>query len=116
MFDRSTLPTATKSLLQQEINLENVPKVPPFTAYLSNISFEADEEKIRAFFKDLKVENVRLVSENGRFKGYGYVDFGDRESLIAGLGKNEQLLNNRQLKVSLESKCTHSATAGQPAS
>lgn len=102
VFDRSTLPTATKSLLQQDINLELVPKVAPFTAYLSNISFEADDDKIRAFFKDLKVETVRLPTENGRFKGYGYVDFSDRESLIAALGKNEQMLNNRQLKISLE--------------
>ena len=104
MFDRSALPTATKSQLQRDINLESVPNKPPFTAYLSNISFEADEDMIRNFFKDLKVETVRLPNDHGRPKGYGYVDFVDRESLIAALGKNEQPLNNRQLKVSLESK------------
>lgn len=55
MFDRSKLPTAPKSVRQSEIDMELIPKRPPFKAYLSNISFEADEDKIKNFFRDLKV-------------------------------------------------------------
>jgi hypothetical protein len=55
MFDRSQLPTAPKANLQPDIDLAALPTKPPFTAYVSNISFEADEDKLRAFFKDAKV-------------------------------------------------------------
>lgn len=102
VFDRSKLPTAPKSVRQSEIDLEMVPKRPPFRAYLSNISFEADEEKIRLFFKELKVATVHLsIDQGGRSKGSGYIDFEDRDSLIAALNKNETTFNNRPLRINL---------------
>ena len=100
---RSQLPTAPKATLEPDFNIELLPKRPPFTAHLSNVSFEADEEKIRAFFKDLKIVNVRLpVDERNRTRGYGYVEFVDRESLIAALTKKDTVFNNRPIKISLD--------------
>lgn len=58
IFDRSQLPTAPKAALVPDFNIESIPKKPPYTAHLSNVSFEADEEKIKAFFKDLKVSKL----------------------------------------------------------
>lgn len=55
VFDRSKLPTAPKAALMPDVDLQAVPKNPPFTAYVSNISFEADEDRLRAFFRDSKV-------------------------------------------------------------
>jgi hypothetical protein len=52
------LPTAPKAALVPDFNIESIPKTPPFIAHLSNVSFEADEEKIKAFFKDLKVSEL----------------------------------------------------------
>lgn len=105
VFDRSKLPTAAKAALQPDFDLEQVPKQPPFTAFISNVSFEADEAKIRAFFRESSILTVRLpVDERGRFKGQGFIDFADRESLITALQKNEQAFFNRPMKVALESK------------
>ena len=102
MFDRSKLPTAPKSVLKSDIDLELVPKTKPFRAFLGNISFEADEEKLKSFFKDLKVINVQLnTDQGGRSKGSGFIDFDDRDSLIAALNKNEAVFNNRPLRISL---------------
>lgn len=102
VFDRSKLPTAPKSVRQSEIDLELVPKRPPYKCFLGNISFEADEEKIKNFFRDLKVVNVHLtVDQGGRSKGTGTVEFEDRESLISALNRNENMLNNRALRISL---------------
>jgi len=102
VFDRSKLPTAPKSVRQSEIDMELIPKRPPFKAYLSNISFEADEDKIKNFFRDFKVMGVHLtVDQGGRSKGSGAIEFEDRDSLIAALGKNEAVFNNRPLRVSL---------------
>lgn len=101
---RSQLPTAPKAALAPDINLDLVPKNPPFTAHLSNVSYEADDSKIRAFFLDSKILNVRLPQdERGRFRGFGQVDFEDRESLINALAKNETKFFNRPIKVQLES-------------
>ncbi len=87
---------------QSELDLELVPKKGPFKAFLGNISFEADEEKVKNFFRDLKVVSVTLtIDQAGRSKGTGTVEFEDRESLIAALNKNESMLNNRQLRISL---------------
>lgn len=102
---RSQLPSGTKSSYGSGIDLEQVPKQAPFTAYISNVSFEADDEKIRDFFRNSKVKDVRLIVIEGRFKGYGYVEFEDRDSLIEALNKNDTPFNNRPMKVSLsESK------------
>jgi translation initiation factor 4B len=103
VFDRSKLPTAAKATLGPDFDLEQVPKTKPFTAHISNVSFEADEEKLKVFFKDLKVLSVRLVSdERGRSRGYGYVEFEDRESLIGALTKVDTTFNNRAIKISLD--------------
>lgn len=102
VFDRSKLPTAPKSVLKSDIDLELVPKVKPFRAFLGNISFEADEEKLKSFFKDLKVLTAHLTTDQGgRSKGSGYIDFDDRDSLIAALNKNENVFLNRPLRISL---------------
>lgn len=101
---RAQLPTAPKAALAPDFNLDQVPKQPPFTAHLSNVSFEADESKIRAFFLDSKILNVRLpTDERGRFRGFGQVDFENRESLINALAKHETKFFNRPIKVQLES-------------
>lgn len=103
VFDRSQLPTAPKAVLAAELNMDLVPKNPPYTAFISNVSFEADEDKIRALFKDFKLENVRLpTNERGACKGFGYVQFSDRDSLITALGRTDLALNNRPIKISLD--------------
>lgn len=96
----SGIPTTLKAANESGTNIELIPKQPPYTAHLSNVSYEADEESIRAFFKDLKVLAVRLpVDERNRKKGFGDVDFEDRESLIAALTKKDTFFNNRHIKI-----------------
>ena len=103
-FDRSQLPTATKAALEPDFDLAQVPSKPPFTAHLSNISFEADDAKVRGFFNGCNILNLRLpIDERGTFKGHGYIDFTDRESLISALKKNATPFFNRPLRVQLES-------------
>ena len=45
--------------------------------------------------------NVRLPEENGRFKGFGYVQFEDRQSLIKALQMNEETLQKRNIKIDI---------------
>ncbi len=52
---------------------------------------------------NIKVLNVRLpVDERNRSKGFGYVEFADRESLIAALTKRDTTFNNRPIKITVD--------------
>ena len=35
------------------------------------------------------------------FLGFGYADFGDRQSLVDALGMNDQFLKNRKIKIDI---------------
>ena len=102
-MQKVVLPTAPRASLGPNIDEDRIPRDPPFTAYIANLSYDIDLEDIYKFFDRLKVTNIRLQrednSETGRLKGYGYADFADRNSLIEALTMNDQLLKNRKIKI-----------------
>lgn len=53
VVDMSNLPTAPRSAV--DIDYTNVPENPPFVAYVSNLSFEIDDEQLGRIFADLNV-------------------------------------------------------------
>merc|ERR1711981_833270 len=103
--EKIVLPSAPRASLGPNISDDRIPKEPPFTAYLANLSYDINPEDVYDFFGKLKINNVRLLrdgdQETGRLKGYGYADFGDRESLIEALSMNDQLLKNRKLRIDI---------------
>ncbi|KAL4229145.1 Eukaryotic translation initiation factor 4B [Mactra antiquata] len=99
-IDRAKLPTAPKAARGPE-DLAKVPTNPPFTAFIGNLPYEASEEKIREFFKNLPVDNVRLPEENGRFRGFGYVEFDTREALIEALLLKDETFGGRKIRIDL---------------
>ncbi len=105
--EQIVLPTAPRAALGPDISDDRIPRDPPFTAYIANLSYDIDEEEIMHFFSKLKIKGVRLPrdgdADTGRLKGFGYADFEDRESLVEALSMNEHLLKNRKLRVDLAS-------------
>merc|ERR1711981_1108209 len=103
--EKIVLPSAPRASLGPNISDDRIPKEPPFTAYLANLSYDINPEDVYDFFGKLKINNVRLLrdgdQETGRLKGYGYADFGDRESLIEALSMDDQLLKNRKLRIDI---------------
>ena len=101
--EKIILPSAPRSSLGPNISDDRIPREPPFTVFLANLSYDIVDDDVFNFFGDLKVNNVRLQREGdgGRLKGYGYVDFADRESLIEALTMNDRLLKNRKLRVDI---------------
>lgn len=65
-----------------------LPSGPPFTAFLKNISFHSEERDIFHFFGKLKPDDIRMVYNNGSFKGVCYVDFASQDDLRAALDHN----------------------------
>uniref|UniRef100_K1QDY6 Eukaryotic translation initiation factor 4B n=1 Tax=Magallana gigas TaxID=29159 RepID=K1QDY6_MAGGI len=101
MIDRSKLPTAPKAARGPDVDLGRIPNQPPYTAFIGNLPYEATEDLIENFFKNLKVVNVRLPTDQGRLRGFGYVEFEDRQSLIDALGLNDENMGGRKMRVDL---------------
>ncbi|XP_069119584.1 eukaryotic translation initiation factor 4B-like isoform X3 [Argopecten irradians] len=101
MIDRSKLPTAPKASRGPDVDMSKVPSSPPFTAFIGNLPYEASERSIEDFFQNLNVANVRLPNDGGRLRGFGYVEFADRQSLIDALSMNDETMGGRQIRVDL---------------
>ena len=105
-FDRSQLPSAPRKAQARNIDMSQLPKAPPYTVYLGNLSYECDEDDIVCFFqrKNLKVlymyhslcvviiycvqvKEVRLPTDSGtsRPKGFGYAELESVSDLLAAL-------------------------------
>ncbi|VEN46562.1 unnamed protein product [Callosobruchus maculatus] len=98
------LPTAPKASRDYEDISDKVPKEPPFCAYISNLPYDVDEEEITEFFKDMRIASLRIPKDDRggevpRSKGYGYVEFEDRESLMDALILRDTNLKNRRVRI-----------------
>ena len=58
IFDRSVLPSAPRASQALQIDRSRLPRSPPYTVYLGNLSYECSEEDIKRFF-DRKKLSVR---------------------------------------------------------
>ncbi|GBP15008.1 Eukaryotic translation initiation factor 4B [Eumeta japonica] len=81
------------------VDEESIPKRPPFVAYISNLPYDVDETAITELFDGLKIQNLRLPREGDRLKGYGYVDFEDRESLIDAMNIPDLTIGGRRIRI-----------------
>lgn len=80
-----------------------IPNSPPYTARLISLPYDINETNIREFFADqgLSPSSIRLPkdAEAGRIRGYGFVEFDDRESLVSALSLEGKMLGSRALRI-----------------
>ncbi|XP_070706802.1 eukaryotic translation initiation factor 4Ba isoform X3 [Pempheris klunzingeri] len=103
-IDRSILPTAPRSAREPNINRSQLPRSPPYTAFLGNLPYDVTEESIKDFFRGLAISAVRLPREPSnpeRLKGFGYAEFDDVDSLLRALSLSEENLGNRRIRVDI---------------
>ena len=81
------------------------PDHPPFTIKFSNLDFNTTEEDIYGLFDNsfhiLEIK-VPLDVDTGKSRGYAYVDFEDRESLVKATEFNHTPLHGRNVRVVIE--------------
>ncbi|XP_022170689.1 eukaryotic translation initiation factor 4B [Myzus persicae] len=107
------LPKAPRAACESIIDESTVPQEGPFLVHMSNLQFEIDEDDITNYFKGLKINNIKLPrNDNGRNKGFGYVEFEERKELITALGM-ENLIRGRRVRVELASGMQDSRNAFQ---
>ncbi|XP_017765861.1 PREDICTED: eukaryotic translation initiation factor 4B-like isoform X2 [Eufriesea mexicana] len=93
------LPTAPRAARDPQVTDDIIPTNPPYVAYLSNLPYEVDEAYLTEFFTDMKISNIRLPKDSNKLKGYGYVEFEDRQSLIDALCLSNTLMKTRRVRI-----------------
>ncbi|KAG1443566.1 hypothetical protein G6F56_010626 [Rhizopus delemar] len=86
----------TKSSLTESFPL---PSIPPFTARVSNLSYNADEEDLDNFFDDvinIYIPHERLTKNP---KGFAYVEFKNQEGLRQAIRLSGNHIHGRPLVV-----------------
>ncbi len=71
--------------------------------YIISLILELTDEELWRFFEDCgKINTVRIIRDNqtGLGKGFGYVNFDEREAVALALQKNEQELKSREIRIS----------------
>ncbi|XP_076950573.1 polyadenylate-binding protein 2-like [Bidens hawaiensis] len=75
------------------------------TLFIGNLSYSVEESHIVDFFKDTaEVVEVRFAKKDGRFAGFGHVDFASPEAVQKALKLNGELLLERAVKLDLAKK------------
>jgi translation initiation factor 4B len=77
------------------------PTQPPYRAYVGNLPFTGNEDDLASLFTGLAVSNVRLVRDRDteQSKGFGYVEFSDKESLREAVKLNGEDIEGRRVRV-----------------
>ncbi|CAK1543924.1 unnamed protein product [Leptosia nina] len=83
---------------------ESIPKRPPYIAHISNLPYDVDDSAISDLFEGLKISNLRLPREGDRLKGFGYVDFEDRESLVNAMNIPDLTIGGRRIRIEVYTK------------
>ncbi|KOS16770.1 putative RNA-binding protein [Escovopsis weberi] len=78
-----------------------LPEKPPFTAHLGNLSYDATNDSVAAFFEGCEVVSVRIIEDREmmRPKGFGYVEFGNLEGLKKALTLDGESFEGRMIKI-----------------
>jgi len=80
-----------------------LPEYPPYKVFIGNLNFKLTDRDIAQFFHGCDVVKVNIIRdrETGKMKGFGYVEFRDRESLAHALTYNGQQLFGRSARIDL---------------
>ncbi|XP_012060528.1 PREDICTED: eukaryotic translation initiation factor 4B-like [Atta cephalotes] len=111
--DPVILPTAPRAARGPGIDEENIPTNPPYVAYISNLPYDVDETDLADFFADMKISNMRLPKDANKIKGYGYVEFEDRQSLIDALSMTNTTIKTRRVRIEVSNSSNDDRRSGR---
>ncbi|KAL0119435.1 hypothetical protein PUN28_007731 [Cardiocondyla obscurior] len=111
--DPVILPTAPRAARGPGIDEENIPTNPPYVAYLSNLPYDVDEADLADFFADMKISNMRLPKDANKIRGYGYVEFEDRQSLIDALSMTNTTIKTRRVRIEVSNSSNDDRRGGR---
>lgn len=100
------LPTAPRSA--RMFDDDAIPQEGPFSAHVTNLPFDLNEEDIEEFFAEYNVivKELRLPRDDkdpDRLRGFGHVEFETRDDLIDAIQIPDPLIRGRRIRIDLSS-------------
>ncbi|XP_071646164.1 uncharacterized protein Eif4b isoform X2 [Temnothorax longispinosus] len=111
--DPVILPTAPRAARGPGVDDDSIPTNPPYVAYISNLPYDVDDEDLAEFFADMKISNMRLPKDANKIKGYGYVEFEDRQSLIDALSMTNTTIKTRRVRIEVSNSSNDDRRGGR---
>lgn len=102
------LPSVPRS--QRVLDDSTIPQDPPYWAHIWNLPYDLNESEILEYFEEVtesKVNGVRLPrddGDSGRMRGSGFIEFADREGLIAAVSLPDLQLRNRKIRIDVSNE------------
>ncbi|XP_017081529.1 eukaryotic translation initiation factor 4B isoform X2 [Drosophila eugracilis] len=99
------LPTAPRA--NRIFDDNSIPHKAPFIAYINNLPFDANEDDLYEFFGGINLVSLRLPredGENGRSRGFGYVELENRDDLIHVLSLPDPSIKGRRIRIELSNE------------
>lgn len=97
------LPTAPRAA--RVFDDDSIPHTGPFSARVSNLPFDTNEQDVDEFFmdRDIRIKEMRLArdDQNDRLRGYGHIEFETRDDLIAAITLPDAMIRNRRIRIEL---------------
>jgi translation initiation factor 4B len=97
------LPTAPRAA--RIFDDDSIPYTGPFSARVSNLPFDTNEQDVDEFFmdRDIRIKEMRLArdEQNDRLRGYGHIEFETRDDLVAAIMLPDAMIRNRRIRIEL---------------
>lgn len=96
------LPSKIEKKSEPTQSVEQYKQFSDHTVFISNLSYEIDESKLRAVFeKEPGFKDIRIIKKwDGKSKGYGYLDFENKEHAEKALKLDRTLIDGRPCFIS----------------
>ncbi|CRK93081.1 CLUMA_CG006523, isoform A [Clunio marinus] len=100
------LPTAPRAA--RILDDDTIPYTGPFSARVSNLPFDTNEQDIDEFFleRNIRIKEMRLARDdaNDRLRGFGHIEFEERQDLIDAIMLPDAMIQNRRIRIELASE------------
>ena len=86
-----------------------LPEGPPYTAYVGNLAYDVTPADFGEIFGSLGVAEIRMMKDrdDGRPKGFGYVEFKTRGDLAEAVKLNGQHWRGRNVRIDVAEQCAY---------
>ncbi|MBW0508305.1 hypothetical protein O181_048020 [Austropuccinia psidii MF-1] len=91
-----------------------IPDNPPYNAFIGNLSWEVSSDQLKEFLGESHITSIRMITDNvtGKPKGYGYIEFDERDALVEAIKKSGQELGSRPIRISVAEPPKEDRTGG----
>jgi nucleolin len=96
----TTTPSSQTTDTPMELTTTSEPTTQRHSIFISNLPYSIQEQDLREAFNSYgEILEIRIPEEDGKPKGFGFVDFATSEAVEKALERNETTLKDRVIRV-----------------